>query len=38
MAEYYPPEFGKSRFHCSHCGVYAQQHWKDLIYKPLEGW
>ncbi len=28
MAEYYPPEFGKSRFHCSHCGVYAQQHWK----------
>ena len=38
MAEYYPPEFGKSRFHCSHCGVYAQQHWKDLIYKPLEGY
>lgn len=28
--KYYPPEFGKGKFHCPHCGVFAKQFWAHL--------
>jgi len=37
MAEFYPAEFGKPDFTCPLCGVYAQQHWKQLFYRPIDG-
>lgn len=36
MAEFYPAEFSKQDFTCPFCGVYAQQHWHNLVYK-MEG-
>lgn len=30
MSKYYPPKFNEHKFHCIHCGVYAQQHWQNL--------
>lgn len=28
--KHYTPEFNKQAFHCPHCGVFAQQIWKDV--------
>ncbi|UCH57223.1 MAG: DUF4145 domain-containing protein [Candidatus Bathyarchaeota archaeon] len=33
-SEYTPPSFKGDGFHCSHCGVFAHQHWYDVT---LEG-
>ena len=33
MEKYYPPQFGNSSFHCPNCGVYSQQHWRDVWVK-----
>jgi hypothetical protein len=30
--QYFPPEAKVPRFHCLHCGVYAQQIWYDLFF------
>ena len=28
--EYFPPVHGAQKFHCAHCGVYAEQKWSHL--------
>jgi hypothetical protein len=30
--EYFPPEYGKSSFHCPNCGIKAKQHWGEAYY------
>lgn len=32
MQVYYPPKHRESKFHCIHCGVYAEQKWHALKY------
>ena len=32
MSKYYPPIHNESKFHCVHCGVYAQQKWGKLYF------
>jgi hypothetical protein len=28
--EYFPPKHGERKFHCAHCGVYAEQKWSHM--------
>ena len=27
--QYFPPKYNEEKFHCIHCGVFAQQYWRD---------
>ncbi len=37
MTDYYLAEYGKERFNCPDCGVYARPKWSNLVYKPIIG-
>jgi len=38
QSKYFPPEYGKSEFHCIHCNVFARQLWAHLQTLPSFTW